>query len=125
MGPAEMKCLRESLGLSTAWLARRWDVAERSVQRWERDRQLPVALEEDLERLAVERDQQVAAIVRESGNAPILVPRLDREGDEWPAEWHRAVALIAQKRTGRRIEFLPDTPSREPSVWNTVGRRVR
>ncbi len=44
--PAEFKCLRASLGLTTKWLADRWDVAEFSVKRWERARMLP----EDAER---------------------------------------------------------------------------
>ena len=35
MSGAELRCLREWLGLTTRWLADHLDVAERSVHRWE------------------------------------------------------------------------------------------
>ena len=71
MTSAEMKCLRESMGLTTKWLSARWDVAEFSVKRWERDRYLPENLETDLRGLKRRFDAEVqhtAAVTAESGD---------------------------------------------------------
>ena len=52
MTPALFKATRETLGLSVAWLARRWGVRRQSVDRWESgERSIPDAIALDLQSL--------------------------------------------------------------------------
>ena len=107
MTPAEFKCLRESMGLSTKWLAERWDVAEYSVQRWERNRELPKKLQLDLLLLKSQFDATVERDGGVSGGA-LIVPRTDLESVEYPAAWHRAIAQRAREMNGGRILYYDD-----------------
>lgn len=109
MTSAEFKCLRESMGLTTKWLASRWDVSEFSVQRWERNRTLPVELELDISGLKERFDREVARVADAGGDC-VLVPRNDRlrTAGAMPATWHRMVAQRARERTGVRILFEDD-----------------
>lgn len=107
MTPAEFKCLRESMGLSTKWLAIRWDVAESSVKRWEHTRTLPDALETDLLNLRRQFNEAVTRL--STTTTPIVVPRVDSESpDRWPAAWHRAIAQQASDRCGASIIYGSD-----------------
>lgn len=113
MTSAEMKCLRESMGLTTKWLSARWDVAEFSVKRWERDRYLPENLETDLRGLKRRFDAEVqhtAAVTAESGeDAAVIVPRTEPESTGgMPAAWHRAIAQRARELSGARILYTDD-----------------
>lgn len=93
------------MGLSTRWLAQRWDHPEQSVQRWERNRQLPAALVDDLKALREQFDGQVRALVAAAATE-ITVPRTDPDStDGWPATWHRAVALQAAQTTHAQLVF--------------------
>lgn len=109
MTSAEFKCLRESMGLTTKWLASRWDVSEFSVQRWERNRALPAELEKDMRSLKERFDREVARVA-ESGGDCVLVPRNDRlrTAGAMPAAWHRMVAQRASEKAGLRILFEDD-----------------
>lgn len=108
MTPAEFKSCRQSMGLTTAWLAHRWGVAERSVQRWERDRILPDNLAADLAGLQVRFAAEVAKAVEEDGDA-IIVPRtnLDSVGG-FPASWWQLVAWAAHLQTDGMILYYDD-----------------
>ena len=55
MGPAELKTIRESLGLSARWLADRAGVLQRSVQYWEA---AAAAVPEDVADLILRIDAQ-------------------------------------------------------------------
>ena len=103
MTSAEMKCLRESMGLTTKWLAARWDVAEFSVKRWERDRYLPDNLETDLRGLKRRFDAEVRH------TAAVIVPRTEPESTgDMPAAWRRAIAQRARELSGARILYIDD-----------------
>lgn len=109
MTSAEFKALRESMGLTTKWLAIRWGAAESSVKRWERNRLLPEDLAQDVRDLKRRFD---ALVERDSQYGPdtvLLVPRLDSESsDGMPAAWHRAAAQRASEAHGARILYLDD-----------------
>ncbi|MCH9275018.1 hypothetical protein JS533_001775 [Bifidobacterium amazonense] len=108
MSPAECKCLRESMGLTTKWLAGRWGVAEYSVKRWERDRRVPDDLAADLTGLRNLFDRLVGEGVDERADA-IPVPRVDAESpDDKPAAWHRIIAQRISEQTDGRILYYAD-----------------
>lgn len=105
MTPAELKAERERMGLPAQWLADRWGVALNSVRRWERDRELPVELAEDMGRLAMMMESDAAGIAG-MGLGEIQVPRTDADvSDGMPAAYHRAVALEAARETGARLVY--------------------
>ncbi len=118
MSGAEFRCLREFLGLNSAWMAKHLDVNERTVLRWE------------FERNEV-RDFARLAILTINGNAEQLVDALadacteqspvirtyrtdehfqDDTGLPYPASWHRAAATRAALKVGyARIEYRSET----------------
>lgn len=105
MTPAEFKCTRELLGLSTRWLADRWGVSHLSVQRWERDRTLPDELARDVDDMAdgfwrLVRD----GMARSDGS--IEVPRTDAAcRGELPSAYYRRAAAIVARTTEGEIVF--------------------
>ena len=105
MTPAEFKARREAMGLSTQWLATRWNVSLMSVQRWERNRSMPSGLAEDFETIEDGFREDVDMGIDES--LPVLrVPRVDSDSDDgFPAAYHRAVALRIAERTGAQLVF--------------------
>ena len=120
--PAEFKCLRASLGLTTKWLADRWDVAEFSVKRWERARMLPEEFSEDmlgLRRRFLDEVAQGKACVADS----ISVPRTDRDTDlGFPAAWWQLIAWRVHEDTGQMILFYDDfTEDLEPEPDDLDG----
>lgn len=105
MTPADFKAMRESMGLSTKWLAVRWGVSMLSVQRWERNRSMPPELERDFESIRscfrAEVDDGVS-----DASPSLSVPRVDDESpDGFPAAYHRAVALRIAESTGAHLVF--------------------
>ena len=110
MTNAEFKCLREKLGLTTNWLSKRWNVADNTVKRWERNREIPVLLADDLRDLLGEFDASVAEACATCGpGVAMIVPRIDAETtDGRPATWHHAIAQAVSEETGCRILFLDD-----------------
>lgn len=125
MSGAELRCLREWLGLTTRWLAEHLDVAERSVHRWESNVQrIPegVAAEvlrlsqlthEVLDGLALDlldkTDPGVAVTYRteEDYHAHRMSILLGEPLPvEWPASWHRAMcARLVDQVPGLRITY--------------------
>lgn len=105
MTPAELKGWRERLGLSTRWLAKRWNVRELTVQRWERNRQPPDEVVADMWQLVTIYRQQAADLAA-APDEVALVPRVEavNQGQPWPAAWQRAVAI----ESGKRLQFLEE-----------------
>ena len=105
MTPAEFKARRESLGLSTAWLAKRWGVSLLSVQRWERNRAIPAELALDFESIEDAFRDEVASGIADAA-ASLAIPRVNADSpDGFPAAYHRAVALCIAEATGARLVF--------------------
>lgn len=108
MTPAEFKCCRESLGLSTRWLADRWGVSEYSVQRWERNRILPDDLQADLLGLQVRFAAEISKGVGERGET-IIVPRTNVDSVQgFPAAWWRLIAWQVRLKTEGLILYYDD-----------------
>jgi hypothetical protein len=116
MTAADLKVVREWLGLPTRWLAEHLGVQERAVHRWEAG----VSPIPDGVRLAVERlEQQTAAFVGAAVDAlgdardpGMLTYRTDDDyrahhpQQPWPASWHRAVvARVAHEVPGMAIDY--------------------
>lgn len=104
---AELRSLRESMGLSTDWLAHRWHVSTYSLQRWEKNRALPDDLTADILRLKKTFDRRVDEICKADPES-ILVPRTAVEGGHMPGTWDRAIAERVRERTGIRILYVGD-----------------
>lgn len=121
MTSAEFRCLRESMGLTTKWLAVRWDVSEFSVQRWERNRTLPDELADDMLRLKERFDGEIGRAI-ETGGDCLTVPRNDRHGtaDDMPSSWHHMIAQRIRERSGMRILFDDDGPSTESEATHRL-----
>lgn len=115
---AEFHCLRQQLGLTTKWLAERWQVTERSVQRWETsaERRLPFDLTEDMLSLRTrqlrEIEQASEDVMRTMGG--VMVPRKNLIPSEYPAEWWQIIAWHVHERTGATIVYDDDTSDDEP-----------
>lgn len=109
--PAEFHCLRQQLGVTTKWLANRWNVTERSVQRWENSRCLPFEFTKDLlalraRQLDLIRTQCEEAMRAQSG---VMVPRKNIMPAEFPAEWWQIIAWHVHEQTGATILYADDT----------------
>lgn len=134
MTAAELRVVREYLGLTTRWLADHLGVAERSVHRWESGEwPVPGGVSVEVERLEAATADRVGAAVEACHDArdpAILTYRTDqlyrrhhphvgpgaypgpRLGSRpvvavpWPAAWHRAVvARVAQGVPGLVIDY--------------------
>jgi hypothetical protein len=129
MTPADVKTIRESLGVSAQWLATAVRVDQRTVRRWE-DGAIP--LRADVVDLLIRLDVQMAADIAAevdrilaslgavAGADPVSVldslspedwpvleiPRVDADvtsDGELPASYHRAVAARVRRQLGSRL----------------------
>ena len=129
MTGAELKTLRESLGLSVAWLAVQAGVQERTVRYWESGRvAVPVDVAGLIARIEASTGEHVAqalAVVAETtadqGAAPESVDlrRYGTDDELWrahpglrplPATWHAATLArvrraLAEQGVPARIEY--------------------
>lgn len=120
MAAAELRVVREHLGLTIEWLCADLDVQGRTGRRWESG-ESPIP---DGVRLRIEEiEQQTAVLVGEAVAAcqdardPVLLTyrsdaeyRMHHPELTWPASWHRAlVARVAQEVSGLAIDYW--TPS--------------
>ena len=110
MTAAEFRCLRELLGLTTAWLAGHLGVAERTVQRWDHGHApVPPGVAGAVEALREEAARQLDALL--AGDAEVVTFRTDADataaGFAWPASWHRALC-------GRAAD---EVPGLQVSYW--------
>ncbi|MFB4280872.1 helix-turn-helix domain-containing protein [Nonomuraea sp. MTCD27] len=113
MTDAELKVVREYLGLSLQWLADHLAVSLRTVQHWEQGKYaIPDGVRIAIEALEVTAGQQVTAIVGMLNDAPdtvMAIPRTDADCPPecpWPPSWHRAIAArAAQEVPGLSIVY--------------------
>jgi len=126
MTPAELRVVREFLGLSSAALAEILGVSDRTVRHWEAGKHpIPDGVRLEVERLEAYTAEFVAGVVGKLTvhPAPVVVTyRSDREYHAahpeipLPASWHRAVmARVAQEVPGLSVVFPPrESQSRKP-----------
>ncbi|WP_055693246.1 DUF1870 family protein [Streptomyces prasinopilosus] len=118
MTPAELRVVREYLGLSPEWLAAHLNVSGRTVRHWEQGKYaIPdgVRLEiEDLERRTGEFVSGIVDALMDLPDPAVITYRDDAEyraahpDAEFPASWHRAVvARVAQEVPALAIAY-PD-----------------
>lgn len=118
MTDAELRVIREHLGLSPEWLADHLDVSGRTVRHWEAGKYaIPdgVRLElEDLERRTGEFIDGLIPRLLDMPEPGVLTYRTDAEYHAahpdvpFPASWHRAVvARLAQEVPGLAIAYPP------------------
>jgi hypothetical protein len=113
MTDAELKVVREFLGLTGDWLAAHLAVSPRTVRHWEQGKyEIPDGVRLTVEQLEATAAGQVTAGVEACMDAPdpvLAIPRADADcppGCPWPASWHRAVAArIAQEAPGLSIVY--------------------
>ncbi|MCH4835650.1 helix-turn-helix domain-containing protein [Bifidobacterium pseudolongum] len=108
--PAEFHCLRQQLGVTTKWLASRWNVTERSVQRWENFRCLPLEFTEDVLALRTRQLDLIHTQCEEAMRAQsgVMVPRKNIMPAEYPAEWWQIIAWHVHEKTGATILYTDD-----------------
>ncbi len=112
MTPAELRVVRESLGLTARWLAEQAGVKELTVARWESTYRVPDDVAALIEGLEAEQASQVAQYVAASMDVPeptLSTYRVDADVPDsypYPASFHRAVvALVAKEVPGLGIEY--------------------
>lgn len=111
--PAEFRCLRERLGLTENWLAERWGVAKQSVIRWERYRELPTAIADDLMKIKQNFDSSVENLAKKYKAGDTLSIPATRDNDDvasmarYPQRMVRAIAWAVHEKTGCKIAY-PD-----------------
>lgn len=124
MTAAELKVVREYLGLTTRWLAEHLHVAERSIHRWEMGASpIPEGVRLAVEQLEADTANVITAAVNACNDAvdpAILTYRTDEEyrthhpEQAWPASWHRGVvARVAQEVPGLAIDYWGPTGAAE------------
>ena len=108
--PAEFHCLRQRLGVTAKWLASRWNVTERSVQRWENFRCLPLEFTEDVLALRTRQFDLIRTQCEEAMRAQIgvMVPHKNIMPAEYPDEWWQIIAWHVQEKTGATILYTDD-----------------
>lgn len=119
MTAAELRVVREWLGLTTRWLAEHLGVAERTVHRWEHGHSvIPDGVCAEMQRLeAVSAELVTAAVAtcEDMRDPAILTYRSDDDyrahhpEQPWPASWHRALAArVAHEVPGLTIGYWSD-----------------
>ncbi len=118
MTPAELKVVREFLGMSGAALAAYLQVSDRTVRHWEDGKYpIPDGVRLAIEDLEARTAEFVAGVVEKLMDYPdpvVVTYRTDREYHQahpdipFPASWHRAVvARVAQEVPGLSIAYTP------------------
>lgn len=123
MTDAELKVVREFLGLTPEWLAAHLDVSPRTVRHWEAGKYaIPDGVRLAVEDLEQRTGEFIGGVVRQLMDLPdpgVVTYRTDEEYHAahpdipFPASWHRAViARIAQEVPGLAIAYADSV--REP-----------
>ena len=115
MTPAELKTLRESLGLSAQWLADRAGVLQRSVQYWEAGRS---RVPDDVAELVLRIDAQFAEATRQS--LAVVDDQTARQGQ--PPE---NVRLYRYRNDAELWEARPDMAGLPVTAHAALLARVR
>jgi hypothetical protein len=116
MTPAELRVVREYLGLPGEWLARVLGVQDRTWRRWEAGASpIPDGVRLRIEDMEGETAQLVHASVRHLMDIPdpcVVTYRTDADYRHahpevtWPASWHRAlIARVAEQVPGLSITY--------------------
>lgn len=116
LGPAELRCYSELLGLTAAFLAKRWGVSESRVKNiMKGTHEIPGKVRRDLVEVLDDTEQRLDALLDNLGDGDVLhTYRSDAEyyaaeGEDAPynSAWHRAlVARAAVELQGAaRIEW--------------------
>jgi len=119
MTPAELRVVREFLGLTPEWLAGHLQVSARTVRHWEAGKYaIPDGVRLEVEDLERRTGEFVAGVVEKLMDLPdpgLLTYRDDAEYHAahpevpFPASWHRAVvARVAQEVPALAIAFAGD-----------------
>jgi hypothetical protein len=135
MTDAELRTVREHLGLTGDWLAAHLDVNPRTVRSWEQGRYpIPDGVRLEIEDLEQRTAQFVAAIVEKLQDAPIGATlrayrnddeyRADHPDQPWPASWHRMViARVAEQVPGLSIRY--PAPATERCAYAGCGEAMK
>lgn len=104
---AEVRTLREGLGVTADWLAEHLSIQTRTVQRWEAGHS-PIAefAADELLLLEAQAAEQVTAHVEAftGARAPAVLTVGDTAEGSWPAGWQRRIAFrVRQQVPGLRI----------------------
>jgi hypothetical protein len=116
MTPAELRVVREFLGLTPEWLAGHLNVSSRTVRHWEAGKYaIPDGVRLEVEDLEQRTGQFVSAVIDQLMDIPdpaVVTYRDDAEyraanpDIPFPASWHRAViARVAQEVLALSIVF--------------------
>jgi len=134
MTPAELRMVRDYLGLTADWLAARLGVSARTVRHWEAGRYpIPDGVRQEvehLEELTAQAVHDTAARLMDIPEPWVVTYRSDAEYAAvhpeagWPASWHRhLLARIAERVTGLRVVYAPvDAPDTPAPVREVTGR---
>lgn len=126
MTPAELRVVREFLGLSPEWLAAHLKVSGRTVRHWEAGKYaIPDGVRLEVENLEAYTGEFVSAVVGQLMDVPdpaVFTYRDDAEYHaahpevSFPASWHRAViARVAQEVPALAIAYADSgTPGAQP-----------
>jgi DNA-binding XRE family transcriptional regulator len=121
MSDAELRCVREYLGLTQEWLADHLDVVPRTIRRWEMgQRAIPEAVALEMERLALETGRYVQRMTqvfeqhtpgrsytafRSDGDVEYVMSPLAYTEAPLPAGWYRRTAARVWEATNCPIEY--------------------
>ncbi len=122
MTDAELRCVREWLGVSAEWLAAHLGVEDRTVLRWESGTTpIPDGVRRRIGRLAQLTTESVDALTKmlaDRANPRVSVYRSDADyhaaspGAVMPASWHRMVVVrTANELPALSIVYAPSQPS--------------
>lgn len=122
MTDAELKVVREYLGLTGDWLADHLGVSSRTVRHWEQGKfAIPDGVRLEMEDLEARTGAFVTGIIDKLLDLPdpgVVTYRTDEEYHAahpdvpFPASWHRAVvARVAQEVLGLRVAFADSVPT--------------
>lgn len=129
MTPAELKVMREYLGLTGDWLAKWLKVSPRTIRHWEEGKYpIPdgVRLEvEHLENMTAENVTKMIETLMDLPDPQLITYRTDADlnaaqpDNRWPASWHRAVcARVAYEVPALSIVFADDLPKDAKVAWH-------
>lgn len=108
MSPAELRMVREAVGLTQEDLAVWLGVADRTVRRWEAGTShVPDGVREALEareRALVEHADKIAGQLRDAADAVLSVPR-DGEPPETAAYWRAVAYRVAESLPGLYVRY--------------------
>jgi len=106
---AEVRTIREGLGVTAEWFAAQIGVTPRTVQRWESgESEIKPSAAEAILTLEADAAEQVAvhlaAFTSSRSMPPVLVVEDMGRVDDWPPGWLRMVAFrVRQRLPGLRI----------------------